>query len=162
MPGAGRSRSRAAGAGLALPSAPALHQSPQQRLNLHFFCFTQDPVEHWGTDTQPEQCQGPVVPCSGHLFSSNCLSPPHGVCTVPVLQLHWVPHLGLVLVGGEGALCESSPHPVTDYCTFTLTNGAFPKVGMVLEAQLNSRAQPAQSQSSTDPAHPCVGAHWHP
>lgn len=26
---------------------------------------------------------------------------------------------------------------------------------MVLEAQLNSRIQPAEPQSSTDPAHPC-------
>lgn len=40
------------------------------------------------------------MPHSGHLFLSNYLSPPHSACTVPVLLLHRVPHLGLVLVRG--------------------------------------------------------------
>lgn len=144
MPGAGRSEPRAAGAGLALTSAPALQQSPQQGPSLHFFCFTQDTVGHWGLITS-------IKACGATLWAPLPLQlplPPHSACTVPVLLLHRVPHLGLVLVGGEGALCESSPHPVTNYCTFTLTNSAFPKVGMELEAQLNSRAQPAQPQSS--------------
>lgn len=81
------------------------------------------------------------MPPFGHLSPSNHLSPPHSACTVPVLLLHRVSCLGLVLVGGEGTLSESSPHPVTDHCTFTLTNSAFPEVGMVLGAQPNCRAQ---------------------
>lgn len=95
-----------------------------------------------GDDTKPEQRQG--LRCHALDTSpSSHLSPPHSACTVPVLLLLRVPRLGLVLVGGEGTVCESSPYPVTNYCTFTLTNSAFPEVGMVLEAQPSSRAQPS-------------------
>lgn len=159
MPGAGRTEPRAAGAGLALPSAPALQQNPQQGLSLHLFCFTQDAVGHWGlipSLSSIKVCGAPLwapLPLQLPLSTSQCL---HSARPAAAQGPSPWP------CSCEGALCESSPHPVTDSCTFTLTNGAFPKVGMVLEAQLNCRAQPAEPQSSTDPTQPCVGAHWHP
>lgn len=89
----------------------------------------------WGSDTQLEQCPG--LWCHGLGTSSPSIHPsvPHNACMVPVPLLHWVPYLGLVLAGGEGTLHERSPHLVTTDA-FTLTDGAFPHVGIVLEAQL--------------------------
>lgn len=107
MPGAGRSEPRAAEAGLALPSAPALHQSPQQGLSLHLFCFTQDTVGHWGLIPSLSS----IKACGAMLWAPLALQLPlpTSQCRIMVfLLLHRVPHLGLVLVGGEGALCESS------------------------------------------------------
>lgn len=133
--GPGRSEPRATRAGQALPPAPVPSSEPfgpQQGLILHLFGFTQDTVGDSG---------GPIPSLNNvQAYGAMVWAPPPPpftppCLTAPVLLPHRVPYLGLVVAGGEGMLHERSPHLVTTDA-FTLTNGAFPRVGMVLEAQL--------------------------